>query len=117
MIGGDTLPPVTRVLVSLPALPTDATIAPRQNQQFPSTSVSCLLDTRKDAIKNTLLLAKGIRTMTSGWQGARHLRGFGREPASNPAISSNKSWGAYRRTTLPIPVTSIRVALPLPAGY
>ena len=47
------------------------------------------------------LLAKDDRTMTSGWRGAPYFRRYtyGRELASNPAISSKTSWGGYRRPT------------------
>ena len=54
-------------------------------------------DTRKDAMKTMpsciLLLAKGYRTMTSGWQGAPRFRRYGRESVSKPAISLNRSSG------------------------
>ena len=45
------------------------------------------------------LHAKEYRTMTSGWQGAPYFKRYGWELVSKPAISLQKSWGGYRRTT------------------
>ena len=39
------------------------------------------------------LFAEDDGTMTSGWQGAPYLRGYGGELVSKPAISSKKSYG------------------------
>ena len=39
------------------------------------------------------LIEKDDRTMTSGWQGARYFRRYGRELMSEPAISLKKGWG------------------------
>ena len=82
---------------------TDFTIEPPKNRRFSRTKVSCLLDTRKDSMKkalsNTFMFAKVYRAMSSGRQGARYFRRYGREPVSKRAISLKKSWGGYRRTS------------------
>ena len=45
------------------------------------------------------MFAMDCQTTTSGRQGASYFRRYGRELVSKPAISLEKSWGGYCRTT------------------
>ena len=77
--------------------------SPAPNKRYSLTSVSRLLNTRKDTLEKnylyTILCANVRRSTASGCRGTPYFRRYHRELVLKPAISLKKSWGDYRRTT------------------
>ena len=55
----------------------------------------------KNIVTYFACLQRTIKRRRGVGKGSPHFRRYGRELVSKPAISLKKSWGGYRRTTLP----------------
>ena len=58
------------------------------------------------------LCANVYWTMTSGYQGTPFFRRYDQKLVLKPAISLNKSWGGYRRVTIPRPSICVDGKIP-----